>query len=287
MNRMIHIFLSLLLMWGSFGHAQEKYAVGERYMVSAPTPEAVEAGLSILKQGGNAVDAAAAAAFALMVTDPAMCSLGGRSQILIWLAGGGYIGIDGATQTPLRVDEPARLGHGYRAAPIPGSPAALEEMVTLFGSLPFENVLQPAIRLAEEGFVIKKDYHETFSRTEETLMLYRGSRKHFFKPDGSPYSEGEVFRQPALAATLKIIAEEGADALYRGRLARSIVRDMERNGGLVRHDDLAKYQPMNGVVVEGEYRGFCIVARGGNCDGASVIEMLQILEHFHLKDYNP
>ncbi|MFH1765842.1 MAG: gamma-glutamyltransferase [Gemmatimonadota bacterium] len=111
------------------GLSQERTAQGTEYMVAGPTVGAMEAGRTILEQGGNAIDAAAATAFALMVTDPLMASVGGRAQILIRLNDGTFVGIDGATQAPLRVDEPANLGHGYGTVPIPGSPAALEEML--------------------------------------------------------------------------------------------------------------------------------------------------------------
>jgi gamma-glutamyltranspeptidase / glutathione hydrolase len=264
---------------------QERTAQGTSFMVSAPTVEAMEAGRAVLERGGNAVDAAAAAAFALMVTDPAMASLGGRAQILIRLAEGSFVGIDGATQAPLRVDEPARLGHGYRTVPIPGAPAALETMLREHGTLPLDEVLEPAIRLAEEGFPLKEDLHDQFRRYGETMRGYDGTRAHFFKPDGSPYSRGEILRQPALARTLKILARDGTGALYRGELADAFVADMERHGGLVRRDDLAQYRPREGEIVEGAYRGRRIVARGGNCDGASVVQMLQILEHFDLAAY--
>jgi len=285
MTRVYPILLGLYLVAAATGVSQAKTAQGKEHMVSAPTVEAMEAGLSILERGGNAIDAAAATAFALMVTDPAMCSVGGRSQILLRLNNGTFVGIDGATQAPLRVDEPANLGHGYMTVPIPGSPAALEQMVREYGTLPLADVLEPAVRLATDGFTIKQDLHDHFRRYGETLRLYPGTREHFFKPDGTPYSEGEVFRQPALARTLSVIAEQGADALYRGEVAQLLVSDMERNGGLVGHEDLARYRPRDGEIVEGEYRGHRIVSRGGNCDGASVVEMLQILEHFDVGGY--
>jgi gamma-glutamyltranspeptidase/glutathione hydrolase len=254
-------------------------------MVSAPTPEAVEAGSTILDTGGNAVDAAVATAFALLVTDPQMASVGGRSQILIHLESGVMTGIDGATQAPLRVGEPWGVGHGYGAVPVPGTPAALEEILRDYGTLSLAEVLAPAIRLAREGFIVKADLHQAFRTHEETLKRYAGTRAHFFKKDGSPYSEGDRLRQPALARTLEVMAREGADALYHGSLADAVVADMEEYGGLVRHEDLAIYQAQPGPMVEGSYRGYDIVARGGNCDGASVIEMLQILEHFDLGAY--
>jgi len=262
-----------------------RLAHGTGFMVAAPTPEATEAGRTVLAGGGNAVDAAAAAAFATMVTDPQMASVGGRSQILVRLADGTVAGIDGATQAPLRVDEPADLGHGYGTVPIPGSPAALEQMVEEYGTLTLAQVLEPAIRFAEEGFVVPPDVHDALRRYEDRLTLYPGTRAHFYHPDGSPYSEGETLRQPALARTLRAMAAEGADALYRGSLADAFVADMQANGGLVRHDDLDRYRPRAGEVVRGEYRGHEIVARGGNCDGASVIQMLQMLEHFDLSTY--
>jgi gamma-glutamyltranspeptidase/glutathione hydrolase len=220
-----------------------------------------------------------------MVTDPAMASVGGRAQILVRLADGRFVGIDGATQAPLRVDEPADLGHGYRTVPIPGGPAALAEMLEAYGTLPLEEVLAPAIRLAEEGFTLKQDLHDQFRTYADRLKLYPGTARHFFKADGSPYSQGETLRQPALARTLRTMAREGVGSLYTGSLADAFVADMEANGGLVRHDDLAQYRPRKGEMVEGSYRGRRVVARGGNCDGASVIEMLQILEHFDLAGY--
>ncbi len=285
MRRVFPILVGLSVGAAGPGISQEKTARGTQQMVSAPTVEAMEAGLSMLERGGNAIDAAAAGAFALMVTDPAMCSVGGRSQILVRLNDGRFIGIDGATQAPLRVDEPADIGHGYKTVPIPGSPAALEQMVREYGTLPLADVLQPAVRLAEEGFPIKQDLHDYLRRYGETLRRYPGTREHFFKPDGTPYSEGELFRQPALANTLKVLAEQGTDALYRGELSQLFVADMERSGGLVRHDDLGRYRTRDGEIVEGEYRGHRIVSRGGNCDGASVVEMLQILAHFDLGGY--
>jgi gamma-glutamyltranspeptidase/glutathione hydrolase len=262
--------------------AAQKYATSGAGMVAAPTREAAEAGVSVLRRGGNAVDAAAASALALMVTDPAMCSLGGRSQILIYLRGGKFVGIDGATQSPGAAVPAARLGHGYGTVPIPGSPAALEQMVESYGTLPWKTLMQPAIRLAKEGFLINREYHQAFRRYGENFRLYRGTAKNFLKSDGSYYSEGELLLQPALARTLEAIAEKGSSVLYRGDLAASIVRDMEKNRGWVRPEDLEQYRPQPGEIVRGTYRGYSIVSRGGQCDGASVIQMLHILEHFDL-----
>jgi len=263
----------------------QRSAVTSNAMVVAPTPEAVQAGVSVLCQGGNAVDAAAATAFALTVTDPAMCSLGGRSQILIYLKDGQFLGIDGATQSPRLVFEPARKSYGYRTCAILGSPAALEEMVIRFGSLPLRIIMKPAIGLAQDGFVIKKDYHDLFAEYKKIFRRYPGTARHFLKEDGSCYVAGETFRQPALARTLEIMANDGAGAFYKGKLAQAIAADMLNNNGLIRKDDLAQYHTLSGEIVDGNYRGHKIVSRGDQCDGASVIEILHILEHFQLSDY--
>ena len=270
----------------SAGSPGQRFAQGTEFMVAAPTPEAMAAGRSVLENGGNAVDAAAATAFALWVTDPLMSSVGGRAQILIRLADGAVIGIDGATQAPLRVDEPADLGHGYRTIPVPGAPAALEEMLAEHGTLPLAQVLEPAIRLAEEGFLVKADVHDALRTYEDRLTLYPGTRAHFYKADGSAYSQGDTLRQPALARTLRAMAEGGVDVLYGGPLADALVAEMEEQGGLVRHDDLDQYRPREGEVAQGDYRGYELIARGGNCDGASVIQMLQMLETFDLAAYD-
>ncbi len=282
----IPIAFFFLLVAGIFP-AGPYYAGADKAMVTASTPEAVEAGLSILRRGGNAIDAAAAAAFVLMVTDPAMCSLGGRSQILIRLTDGRVFGIDGSTQAPKLAVEPAGAGEGTRTCPVPGSPAALEEMVVRFGTLPLDVVLGPAIRRAEEGFVVNRQYHEYFRKYGASFRRYPGTAKHFLKDDGTFYSEGETIRQPALAATLRIMAAEGTGTLYRGDLARALAADMKASGGLIREEDLAQYRTLPGKILEGEYRGHRILSRGDQCDGGSVIETLHILEHFPPAEIRP
>jgi gamma-glutamyltranspeptidase/glutathione hydrolase len=280
-------FLTLIFLSVGVLSAAQHYAEGEKAMVVASTPEAAQAGLSILRLGGNAVDAAAATAFALMVTDPAMCSLGGRSQIMIHLSGGKVIGLDGTTQAPRLALKPAKAGEGYRTCPVPGSPAALEEMVVRYGSLPLKTILGPAIRLAKEGFVINKAYHEFFRKYGASFRLYPGTALHFLKEDGTFFVEGEKFCQPALARTLEAIAAEGSGAFYRGKLAEAIVQDMISHGGLIKRDDLAQYKTLPGKVLEGSYRGYQVLSRGDQCNGASTIETLHILEQFPPQEFKP
>lgn len=265
--------------------AAERVTVADNAMVVSSTVEASEAGLRILQEGGNAIDAAAATAFALMVTDPAMCSLGGRSQVLIHLANGDVVGIDGATQSPGHPGEPAGTGRGYGTVPVPGSPAALEEMVEKYGTMPLPRVLRPAIDLARDGFVINTEYHQAFRKYGEHFADYPGTAQHFLHPDGSHYSEGEVLQQPALARTLEAMAAGGSEVLYRGAGGEAILDDMRKNGGLVTRADLDQYRTLPGEIVRGRFMGYDIVARGGQCDGGSVIQMLQVLERFDLGAY--
>ena len=253
-------------------------ASSRRAVVAAATPEAADAALAIMQAGGNAIDGAVAAAFALMVTDPAMCSLGGRSQILLRLADGTLVGIDGASQAPARIGTAARSGQGYTTCPIPGSPAALEEVSRRFGRKPLSEVMQPAIKLARDGFVVPKDLHDRFHSAQVSLARYPGSSTHYLKSDGTCFSENDRLVQPALARALEAVAKGGAATFYRGEIAAAIVRDMAANGGLVTAADLEQYRPVAGVVLKGGYRGLEIIGRGDQCDGASVIEGLHLLD---------
>jgi len=277
------IVVLLILNWQLFA---QRYSEAKHGMVVTSTPEAATAGLNMLKEGGNAIDAAAATAFALMVTDPAMCSLAGRSQILIWLKNGNSVGIDGATESPAGARQPAKIGHGYLTIPIPGSPMALEEMIKRFGTLPLQKIMQPAIDLARNGIIINTEYHQAFKKHGKLFHIFPGTKQHFLKENGDFFEEGDQFFQPALARTLEKIARTGSKIIYDGELADAIVKDMSVNGGAIRDSDLTHYRTLPGEVLEGNYRGFRVLSRGGQCDGGSVIEMLNLLEFYDLKTYS-
>lgn len=286
MKKVVYFQLIFALLFFNLNLFAQQYAEYGKGMVVTSTPEAAAAGLSVLKMGGNAVDAATATAFALMVSDPAMCSLGGRSQILIYLNDGSSIGIDGATESPASARQPATIGRGYKTIPIPGSPAALEVMLIRYGTLSLKTVIQPAINLAKNGFMINTEYHQAFRKHGKYFRSYPGTAKHFLKEGGDFYSEGDLFRQPALARTLEKLAESGSNSIYNGELTTFIIEDMETNGGLIEISDLMQYKTLPGKVLEGEYRDFRVLSRGDQCDGASVIEMLNLLEHFDLSAFS-
>jgi gamma-glutamyltranspeptidase/glutathione hydrolase len=262
-----------------------KTARGRNGMVAASTPYATAAGVEVLEAGGNAVDAAAAACFALMVTDPPMTSFGGRVQMLIYLRDGRAIGIDGATEQPAGV--PPLAGEkdergAYKIVPVLASPAVLAHAVKQYGRLPLKRVLAPAIRLAEEGFIVTPRVGQAWEEEAERLAQNPGARENYLKPDGSAYSAGERFRHPRLAAMLRQLAKSGPDVIYRGRVAEIIARDVAAGGGYVRLDDLRAYRPLPGTLVRIPYRGYEIVTPGRHAWGNTLAEMLNILAHFKL-----
>jgi gamma-glutamyltranspeptidase/glutathione hydrolase len=261
----------------------QKFARGRNGMVVAATPAAAAAGAQLLEQGGNAADAAAATAFALMVTDPPMTSLGGRAQILVRLADGTVAGIDGATQAPAVVPPlagPQDDRTGFAVVPVAGNPAALAELVRKFGRKKLSDVLRPAITLAEEGFAVSPVVGTIWEETRARLARDPGAALLYLKPDGSAYRSGESYRNPRLAALLRRLAERGPQVFYRREIARQLAADVTARGGYLRESDLAAYRALPAVVHRTRYRGHEILAVGRRAWGGTLVEMLNILEHF-------
>ena len=268
----------------------EKFAQSRTGMVATGSTYATQAGVQMLEAGGNAVDAAAAAWFALIVTDPANTSLGGRAQILLRLSSGKVMAIDGATESPARVkplSDAKDNRAGYAIVPVPGGLAAVGEMVRKYGRLTLADVMKPAILLAESGFAVPPRLAATWQQTRAALAKHPGAAKNFLKPDGSTWQAGEAFRQPNLARVLRQIATEGVAVFYRGAIAEAMVRDIASNGGFVQKQDLQNYRAQPGVVVRTDYRGFKIASAGGRAWGNTLAEMLNILTHFTLGQTEP
>src|SRR5215813_11363830 len=266
-----------------------RFAQSHRGMVATGSPEATDVALKILESGGNAVDAAAAAHLALMVTDPANTSLGGRTQILLSLKDGRVIAIDGATKSP-GIVKPLKRNEDrqrYAIAPVPGNLAALDEIVRKYGRLKFPTLLQPSIELAEHGFTVTPRLAAAWSKARESLLEDVGAAHNFLKPDGSAYKTGDVFVQPRLGQVLRRIALSGVDDFYHGDIADEIARDFKRNGGFVRKQDLSNYRAIPGVVVRTDYRGFHVATAGGRGWGDTLAEMLNTLEHFTMSSAEP
>ena len=249
-------------------------------VVSAAHPLAAQAGADMLELGGNAVDAAVAAAFVLAVVEPSMSGLGGRTQILIRLPDGRYEGIDGTTQAPASYDPDTALeaSYGYGVVGIPGTPAALLKAHANHGVLPRAVLMAAAIRLAEEGHALLPGEAGRRAAVAAELAEFEGSKAHFLKEDGTTHQAGEVFRQPALARTLRALEEYGADAFYEGPLAEIMAREIQANGGQVTLESLAAYRAEDARVVTGDYRGHELVGLWLPSYGAITIEILNLLE---------
>jgi gamma-glutamyltranspeptidase/glutathione hydrolase len=255
-------------------------------MVASASPVASRVGAEILEGGGNAVDAAVAAAFALGVVEPTMSGLGGRTQMLVRTRDGAFYGIDGGAQVPASYHptsaEPSDTAYGYGTVGIPGTVAALAAVLEAHGTLSLAQVMEPAIALADSGFPMPEWDAGYLAETAPRLQEFVGSRRHFLRPDGSPYQPGDRFVQPVLARTLRAIARDGPDVFYRGWIADSIAADMAAHGGFVTRQDLAAYRVADSRIVRGSYHGYDVVGTYLPASGATTIEILQILENFDL-----
>ncbi|ATJ81858.1 gamma-glutamyltransferase [Halomonas beimenensis] len=269
--------------------------VGTRGMVATSHFLATEVAHEVLAAGGNAVDAAVTAGFALAVTQPRSGNIGGGGFMLISDEDSGeVIAIDyretapaAATETMFQdeqgnaVSEWSRFTH--RAAGVPGTVAGLALALEEYGTLTLAEALAPAIRLAEEGFEIPPRFAEGVAQAGDRLTRWESTRAMFFKEDGSPYEVGETFRQPDLAATLTRIAEQGAREFYEGETAELIVAEMERHDGLITREDLAGYRPDIREPSHGNYRGHDVYAMSPpSSGGVHIVQMLNILEAYDI-----
>jgi gamma-glutamyltranspeptidase/glutathione hydrolase len=264
----------------------EKLAQSPSGMVATGSEPATAAGVEILERGGNAADAAAAAAFALMVTDPANTSLGGRVQLLVFDPRSGITAIDGATRVPTQPlperEDPTMERGGFATVPVPGSVAALERLVRDHGRLPLETVMEPAIRLATEGFEVPERLAQAWARAASALALDPGASAHYLKPDGSAFQAGERFYQPALALLLQAIADSGSTTFYHGSIAERLSQEIAEGGGFTSRDDFAAYEALDGEVVGTVYRDRQVFAAGGRGWGDTLVQMLNMLAQFQV-----
>ena len=269
--------------------ASPEATYGTRAMVSSRSVHASEAGVAVMRAGGNAVDGAVATAFALAVAYPNAGNLGGGGFAVIRLPDGQVVTLDHRETAPaaanrnMFLDDEGNVIPGmslasHAASGVPGSVAGLLAMHERFGKLSREAVLAPAIRLAREGFELDFDLVRQFEDVLPAMADYPASVAKFTN-DGELYREGDLFRQPELAAVLERIAAEGRDGFYRGPVADAIVAEMKRGGGLITHEDLAAYEPVWREPVHGTYRGYDIWGMGPPSSGGPLlVMMLNMLE---------
>jgi gamma-glutamyltranspeptidase/glutathione hydrolase len=259
-------------------------------MVVSGSPIASAVGVEILKRGGNAVDAAVAVGFALAVVHPEAGNLGGGGYMVIRLADGTVRALDYRETAPARASRNMFLDHegrvtdrsviGHLAAGVPGSVAGMAEAHRRYGSLPWRDLLEPAVRLARDGFVIDEFRSRSIASSARKLAQFPASRAQFL-PDGRPPAPGSLFKQPDLAKTLRAIADSGAPVFYRGYIADLIVAEMERGGGIVSKEDLAGYQAIWRDPVVIRYRGHTIYSMPpSSSGGVTLAQILNILEGY-------
>lgn len=251
---------------------------------------ATDAGVEALKQGGNAVDAAVATGFALAVVHPVAGNIGGGGFMLIHFHAGKSTFIDYREKAPLSASTNMYLDDkgniipnasvvGYKAVGVPGSVAGMAYAEKKYGKLTLTKVMEPAIKLASDGFVLSEE--EAKELHDSDLARFPES-KRVFQRDGNYYQAGDTFRQPELAATLRRIAKD-PDDFYHGEIAKQLVADVQKGGGLITGRDLAYYEVKEREPLLGTYKDYSIVAAPPpSSGGVALIEALNILEGYNL-----
>lgn len=286
-------FLLVVVLLLPFGSLHAEFLRGEQGMVASRSDLASEVGSKILGDGGNAVDAAIATAFALAVAYPSAGNLGGGGFMIIALANGEVHAQDhrekapGAAHRDMFLDSEGNVDRGLalnslQASGVPGSVAGLLDALERFGTMTREQVMAPAIALAEDGFALNDDLAGQFQENLEGFREHPASLAKFTKA-GEPYQSGDTWTQPDLAKTLRLIAAEGRDGFYKGTTAELIVAEMQRNNGLISLEDLAAYEPVWREPVHGTYHGHDVWSMPApSSGGVLLVQMLNMLEPWKL-----
>ena len=303
-ERALLVFLSISLVCIPVGHAQDEIfrrdhiftpVEGRQGAIAAEESTAARVGLEVLQRGGNAVDAAVAVGFTLAVTYPRAGNLGGGGFMLIHDAKAGQtITLDYREVAPAAATRDMFLDEAGNADPrlsrksplavgVPGSVAGLLEAHRRFGTLPLPDLMEPAIRLARDGFPLQQGFIADLKKALEIGRLDKTAQGVFLGPDGTLPEPGDVLRQPELAASLERIREKGRNGFYTGETARGIVETVQAAGGILSLEDLAAYQPVWREAVRGNYRGYTILSMPPpSSGGIHLIQMLNLLENFPL-----
>ena len=259
-------------------------------MVASDEVRASAAGVEIMRAGGNAVDAAVATAFALAVTYQEAGNIGGGGYMVIRLADGHAAAIDFREVAPLAATRDMYLDatgkktdkslDGHLASGVPGSVAGLATALASYGTMPLRRVMEPAIRLATDGFVVDSGFARSVRNDSARIAKFPEAAKTFLPGGGVPVV-GSRLRQAVLARTLGLIAERGPDVFYRGEIADSIVAEMRRGGGIITRQDLAGYRPLWRTPIRATYRGYTLLTMPpSSSGGATIAEALNILETY-------
>jgi gamma-glutamyltranspeptidase/glutathione hydrolase len=257
-------------------------------MVATAHPVASQVGVEILKKWGNAVDAAVACAFALGVVEPYASGIGGGGFMLVYLAKSKEVAaLDYRETAPGSVKAQQLKGDqmkvGARSVAVPGTVAGLTLALEKWGRMDLATVMEPAIRLAEDGVVVEKLLAGMMRNQSAKLSRFPEAARTYLKNGDRTFKEGDRIYQKDLATTYRLIAEKGPDAFYRGKITRAIDKQMKRSGGWLNSRDLADYRPIQRNPVKGMYRGYEIFSMPPpSSGGVLIIEMLHILQGYDL-----
>jgi gamma-glutamyltranspeptidase/glutathione hydrolase len=276
--------------------------VAKNGMVVSTNRFASQAGLEILKKGGNAIDAAIATAFAMAVTYPSCGNIGGEGFLLYYGHDGVISAIDFRTQAPSGATEKMFFneeGTEYKKSKInglhitdspisigiPGTVAGLALAHKKFGRMSWSDLIAPAVKLAEKGFPVTDRLHNEMKESKEFFLKFPSSAEFFLKKDKTVYEPGEIWKQPDLARTLKRIQKYGKDDFYKGKTAELIVASMKKYGGLITMEDLKNYKPVERKPDHATYRGYDVYAMPlPSSGGITQTEILNILEGYDLEE---
>lgn len=275
-NRLLSTFCSLALILACAPQEKSPYS---NNVIAAAHPLASQAGKAMYAQGGNAFDAAIAAAFTLAVVEPSMSGLGGRLQAIYHTADGVVAGVDASTEVPKNYQpNEERHRYGYPTIGIPGVVAGLLKLHQDRATLPLETLMAPAIAHAENGFALLPGEALRQAKEVEKLKTFSGSAHHFLTKDSLSIAAGERLVQKALANVLRKIATEGKAGFYEGEVAEAMADDIQQNGGILTQEDLKNYQARDARVVQGKYQGHDIHSLYLPSFGAITVQILQILD---------
>lgn len=293
--KFIGLVTSFLISSYSFSMAIFKPNFSKKGMVVTTNSIASDIGAEILKKGGNAIDAACAVGFALSVVEPRAGNIGGGGFMLIHLKKQNKsIALDYRETAPKKAHKDMYLDRdgniidklslfSHLSSGVPGTVHGLISALSKYGTLPLKEVIKPAIKLAENGFIVSAYFSEDLKSKIDRFSKWEASKKIFFKKDGSVYKPGELFTQKDLAKTLKLISQKGINGFYKGKTAKLIVAEMKKGGGLITLEDLKNYKSKFREPISGTYRGHKVLSMPPpSSGGIHLIQMLNMMEAFDI-----
>jgi len=273
----VSLLICLIILLACSNNPPNKYS---NDIISSAHPLASLAGKKMYEQGGNAFDAAVAAAFSLAVVEPSMSGIGGRLQAIFKTQDGKISGIDASTEVPsLYKPTEEKHSYGYPTIGIPGVVAGLVKLQEENGDLPLKTVLAPAIKYANEGFSILPGEALRQKMAFEKIIEFEGTSQYFLKSDKTSYTAGDLLIQKDLSNVLMMIANKGAKGFYEGEVAQKIVSDVQKNGGILTIKDLKNYKALTSRIVVGKFKDHVIHSLYLPSFGAITIQILQILDN--------